>query len=128
MRIPLLILTQKQSTLNRPVWYVLVRILLEPIEKKISLIFQLCFVSVCSLRKLPLEKVKTKFQSRCKIVFIYNFVPFIFFGFLDNCLMILFGDAIEVFLGVHLGIGTMACAGFGTISFKLLKILTDNID
>lgn len=61
------------------------------------------------------KAVNTKPPSmgRCKIVFIYNFVPFIFFGFLDNCLMILFGDAIEVFLGVHLGIGTMACAGFG---------------
>ena len=75
--------------------------------------------TVCSsfihfVRNLLQLKVTTKFQGRCKIVFIYNFVPFIFFGFLDNCLMILFGDAIEVFLGVHLGIGTMACAGFGT--------------
>merc|ERR1739838_143806 len=39
------------------------------------------------------KAVNTKPPSmgRCKIVFIYNFVPFIFFGFLDNCLMILFG-------------------------------------
>lgn len=60
----------------------------------------------------PKERT-TPSMARCKIVFIFNFVPFIFFGFLDNCLMILFGDAIEVFLGVHVGIGTMACAGFG---------------
>ena len=40
-------------------------------------------------------------------------MPFIFFGFLDNFLMILFGDAIEMFLSTKFPISTMACAGLG---------------
>jgi len=54
-------------------------------------------------------------RSRCQIVFIYNFVPFVFFGFLDNFLMILFGDAIEGLLSTSFPLSTMACAGLGNL-------------
>lgn len=42
-------------------------------------------------------------------------VPFIGFGFADNLIMILAGDAIDATLGVALGLTTMAAAGFGNL-------------
>jgi hypothetical protein len=40
-------------------------------------------------------------------------IPFVAFGFIDNSLMIVFGEAIDMKLGVFLGCSTMACAGLG---------------
>lgn len=42
-------------------------------------------------------------------------VPFIGFGFADNLIMILAGDAIDATLGVALGLTTLAAAGFGNL-------------
>lgn len=49
------------------------------------------------------------------IVFIFNTIPFIGFGILDNGIMIVAGEYIDSTLGVMLGISTMAAAGFGNI-------------
>lgn len=43
----------------------------------------------------------------------FNGVPFIGFGFLDNFLMILSGDYIEASFGVYLCLSTMAAAALG---------------
>ena len=44
-----------------------------------------------------------------------NGVPFVGFGFADNVIMILAGDAIDKSIGVTLGISTLAAAGFGNL-------------
>ena len=49
------------------------------------------------------------------VLFIAGAVPFVGFGFLDNAIMLTAGDAIEVNLGVTLGIGTLAAAGLGNL-------------
>lgn len=46
---------------------------------------------------------------------LYSMVPFIGFGFLDNALMIIFGDYIDTTIGVAFGISTMAAAGLGNL-------------
>ena len=40
-------------------------------------------------------------------------LPYVGFGFLDNFLMIIFGEYIEIYLGLAFGITTMAAAGLG---------------
>jgi hypothetical protein len=45
----------------------------------------------------------------------FSAVPFVGFGFADNLIMILAGDAIDATLGVALGLTTMAAAGFGNL-------------
>lgn len=42
-------------------------------------------------------------------------VPFVGFGFLDNAIMILAGDAIDASLGTRLGFSMMASAALGNI-------------
>ena len=48
-------------------------------------------------------------------VFIGQTIPFIGFGFMDNCIMILAGDQIDGTLGVAFGFSTMAAAGLGNL-------------
>ncbi|KDR11249.1 hypothetical protein L798_14514, partial [Zootermopsis nevadensis] len=51
------------------------------------------------------------------IVSLYNAVPFVGFGFLDNFVMIIAGDQIEMMLGSVVVVSTMAAAALGnTIS------------
>jgi hypothetical protein len=47
------------------------------------------------------------------LVMVASGVPFIGFGFMDNVLMIVFGETIEMNLGLALGFSTMACAALG---------------
>lgn len=51
-----------------------------------------------------------------------NAVPFIGFGFADNVIMILAGDAIDSTLGVTLGISTLAAAGLGNLLSDVIGI------
>jgi hypothetical protein len=53
--------------------------------------------------------------SETKQLFVYNTLPFIGFGILDNMIMILAGEYIDQKLGAMLAISTMAAAGFGNI-------------
>ncbi|KAI0229405.1 Transmembrane protein 65 [Lamellibrachia satsuma] len=48
-------------------------------------------------------------------IFIYNGIPFIGFGFLDNALMIVAGEYIDVKICVVLGLSTMAAAAWGNL-------------
>uniref|UniRef100_A0A3Q3G9K2 Transmembrane protein 65 n=1 Tax=Labrus bergylta TaxID=56723 RepID=A0A3Q3G9K2_9LABR len=46
--------------------------------------------------------------AQLRYVLLHNALPFVGFGFLDNCIMILAGTQIELSIGVILGISTMA--------------------
>ncbi|XP_049903938.1 transmembrane protein 65-like isoform X1 [Epinephelus moara] len=48
-------------------------------------------------------------------VLLHNAIPFVGFGFLDNCIMIVAGTQIELSIGVVLGISTMAAAALGNL-------------
>uniref|UniRef100_A0A3P8PT23 Transmembrane protein 65 n=1 Tax=Astatotilapia calliptera TaxID=8154 RepID=A0A3P8PT23_ASTCA len=48
-------------------------------------------------------------------VLLHNALPFVGFGFLDNCIMIVAGTQIELSIGVVLGISTMAAAALGNL-------------
>eukprot|EP00282_Hemiselmis_andersenii_P043629 CAMPEP_0172073216 /NCGR_PEP_ID=MMETSP1043-20130122/14733_1 /TAXON_ID=464988 /ORGANISM="Hemiselmis andersenii, Strain CCMP441" /LENGTH=377 /DNA_ID=CAMNT_0012733741 /DNA_START=553 /DNA_END=1686 /DNA_ORIENTATION=+ len=48
-------------------------------------------------------------------VMVASGVPFIGFGFMDNALMICFGETIEINIGALLGLSTMACAAGGNM-------------
>lgn len=49
-------------------------------------------------------------------------IPFIGFGFLDNCIMIVAGDFIDMRIGTVLGISTMAAAALGNLISDLAGI------
>ena len=51
--------------------------------------------------------------KQLKQIAIYQAIPFIGFGFLDNLIMILAGDYIDTKIGITLGISTMTAAGLG---------------
>uniref|UniRef100_A0A3B3TJL9 Transmembrane protein 65 n=1 Tax=Poecilia latipinna TaxID=48699 RepID=A0A3B3TJL9_9TELE len=46
--------------------------------------------------------------AQLRYVLLHNAIPFVGFGFLDNCIMIVAGTQIELSIGVVLGISTMA--------------------
>lgn len=58
-----------------------------------------------------------------KLVAFVNAIPFIAFGFMDNTILILAGDAIDTSLGVMLGISTMCAAAIGNIISDVAGIL-----
>lgn len=49
-------------------------------------------------------------------------IPFVGFGFVDNAIMLLAGDAIDASLGMKLGISTLAAAGLGNLISDVLGI------
>ncbi|KAI2808323.1 hypothetical protein RDWZM_005636 [Blomia tropicalis] len=52
-------------------------------------------------------------RSQLSSLFIYHSLPYVAFGFLDNCIMIMSGDYIMATIGGHFGISTLASAGLG---------------
>lgn len=54
-------------------------------------------------------------DTQLKLYFRDNFVPFLFFGFLDNSIMLLFGDFFDSYFGVAFGITTLTAAAMGNI-------------
>ncbi|XP_070768507.1 transmembrane protein 65-like [Enoplosus armatus] len=53
--------------------------------------------------------------AQLRYVLLHNALPFVGFGFLDNCIMIVAGTQIELSIGVILGISTMAAAALGNL-------------
>ncbi|XP_034031133.1 transmembrane protein 65-like [Thalassophryne amazonica] len=53
--------------------------------------------------------------AQLRYVLLHNAIPFVGFGFLDNCIMIVAGTHIELSIGVILGISTMAAAALGNL-------------
>ncbi|KAI6236019.1 Transmembrane protein 65 [Aphelenchoides besseyi] len=58
---------------------------------------------------------KTISYKEAKDLFIFNCLPFVGFGILDNMIMILAGEYIDQSLGALLSISTMAAAALGNI-------------
>ncbi|KAM6935500.1 transmembrane protein 65-like [Lycodopsis pacificus] len=54
-------------------------------------------------------------RAELRYVLLHNAIPFVGFGFLDNCIMIVAGTHIELSIGVILGISTMAAAALGNL-------------
>ncbi|XP_076008858.1 transmembrane protein 65-like [Genypterus blacodes] len=54
-------------------------------------------------------------SDELRYVLLHNAIPFVGFGFLDNCIMIVAGTQIELSIGVVLGISTMAAAALGNL-------------
>lgn len=52
-------------------------------------------------------------REQLRALFITSFLPFVGFGFTDNTMMVLFGDAIDGTIGLALGMSTMAAAAVG---------------
>ncbi|XP_076806669.1 transmembrane protein 65-like isoform X2 [Clavelina lepadiformis] len=60
--------------------------------------------------------------EQLRLIFIFNCIPFIGFGFLDNAIMILAGEYIDFTIGAALGISTMAAAAFGNLISDLAGV------
>jgi len=54
-------------------------------------------------------------NDQLKLYFRDNFIPFMFFGFLDNSIMLLCGDFFDTYFGVAFGISTLTAAALGNI-------------
>lgn len=67
------------------------------------------------------EIPEPSFQN-LKLVFIGQAIPFVGFGFMDNALLIIAGDAIDSTLGIYLGISTLCAAAIGNIISDLAGI------
>ncbi|XP_038567821.1 transmembrane protein 65-like [Micropterus salmoides] len=60
-------------------------------------------------------KIAPPTAAQLRYVLLHNALPFVGFGFLDNCIMIVAGTQIELSIGVILGISTMAAAALGNL-------------
>ena len=62
-------------------------------------------------------------MSELRLVAVQQAIPFVGFGFMDNAILILAGDAIDTSLGVLLGISTMCAAAIGNIVSDVAGIM-----
>ncbi|XP_034064509.1 transmembrane protein 65-like [Gymnodraco acuticeps] len=60
-------------------------------------------------------EVSAPTSAELRYILLHNAIPFVGFGFLDNCIMIVAGTHIELSIGVILGISTMAAAALGNL-------------
>eukprot|EP00242_Pyramimonas_sp_CCMP2087_P003541 CAMPEP_0198231154 /NCGR_PEP_ID=MMETSP1445-20131203/115048_1 /TAXON_ID=36898 /ORGANISM="Pyramimonas sp., Strain CCMP2087" /LENGTH=299 /DNA_ID=CAMNT_0043911747 /DNA_START=335 /DNA_END=1234 /DNA_ORIENTATION=- len=67
--------------------------------------------------EMPSQRVLLK-------VALAGFVPFVGFGFIDNFMMILAGEAIEWHLGLAFGISTMTAAALGNLFSDIIGLMT----
>mmetsp|Transcript_44718 Transcript_44718/g.107911 ORF Transcript_44718/g.107911 Transcript_44718/m.107911 type:complete len:194 (+) Transcript_44718:367-948(+) len=68
------------------------------------------------------EVVEEPSYNTLKIIALGQAIPFIGFGFMDNAILIVAGDAIDTYLGVTLGISTLCAAAIGNIISDLAGI------
>nr|XP_027220271.1 transmembrane protein 65-like isoform X2 [Penaeus vannamei] len=75
-------------------------------------------------RKAEEEKTKARPPNATELrqLAVFNALPFIGFGFLDNFIMILAGDYIDLTIGTTLGISTLAAAALGNTVSDLAGI------
>ncbi|KAJ1444819.1 hypothetical protein M885DRAFT_551882 [Pelagophyceae sp. CCMP2097] len=74
------------------------------------------------LSTLAEEQMEAPTRRQLWTLALSNAVPFIGFGFADNLIMIIAGDAIDKSIGVSLGISTMAAAGIGNLLSDVVGI------
>ena len=68
------------------------------------------------------EVVKEPSFKVLRLVALTQAIPFVGFGFMDNAILIIAGDAIDTSLGVMLGISTLCAAAIGNIISDLAGI------
>lgn len=61
------------------------------------------------------------------IVALHQSIPFVGFGIMDNAILLLAGEAIDIYLGVALGISTMCAAAIGNILSDLSGVLLGTV-
>jgi GAF domain-containing protein len=62
-----------------------------------------------------------------KLIALTQSIPFVGFGFMDNAILIIAGDAIDTSLGVMLGISTMCAAAIGNIISDVAGIMMGTV-
>jgi CRP-like cAMP-binding protein len=78
--------------------------------------------AVAARQQKASAKVEPPSKAQLWRLALANGVPFVGFGFADNVIMILAGDAIDKSIGVTLGISTLAAAGFGNLLSDVVGI------
>eukprot|EP00397_Hematodinium_sp_SG-2012_P023758 GEMP01024704.1.p1 GENE.GEMP01024704.1~~GEMP01024704.1.p1 ORF type:complete len:359 (+),score=60.39 GEMP01024704.1:102-1079(+) len=71
-------------------------------------------VLAASLEHLP-DSVYEPTRKQYMLYYREAFIPFMFFGFLDNSIMLLFGDFFDFHLGMMFGITTLTAAALGNV-------------
>ncbi|CAG5090106.1 Oidioi.mRNA.OKI2018_I69.PAR.g12464.t1.cds [Oikopleura dioica] len=67
-------------------------------------------------------------RAELRKCFIHNAVPFVGFGFLDNFIMLIAGDAIESYFGTYFHISVLAAAGLGNTLSDTIGIVTGDLE
>ena len=73
------------------------------------------------------EEIPEPSMSQLRLVALNNAIPFLGFGFMDNAILIVAGDAIDTSLGVVLGISTMCAAAIGNIVSDVAGIMLGTV-
>jgi len=73
--------------------------------------------------KTNLGEVLEPTNRQLYIFAIHQAIPFVGFGIMDNAILLLAGEAIDVYLGVALGISTMCAAAIGNIISDLAGVV-----
>lgn len=72
--------------------------------------------------KVSPDSVSEPTKEQLRIVALHQAIPFVGFGFMDNSILLLSGEAIDMYLGVKLGISTMCAAALGNIISDLAGV------
>eukprot|EP00984_Skeletonema_dohrnii_P017858 scaffold8219_cov117-Skeletonema_dohrnii-CCMP3373.AAC.2 len=72
--------------------------------------------------KVSPDSVPEPTKEQLRIVALHQAIPFVGFGFMDNSILLLSGEAIDMYLGVKLGISTMCAAALGNIISDLAGV------
>ena len=72
--------------------------------------------------KVSPDSVPEPTKQELRIVALHQAIPFVGFGFMDNSILLLSGEAIDMYLGVKLGISTMCAAALGNIISDLAGV------
>jgi len=70
----------------------------------------------------PDNDVPEPTKQQLRIVALHQAIPFVGFGIMDNSILLLSGEAIDMYLGVTLGISTMCAAALGNIISDLAGV------
>ncbi|KAL7535151.1 hypothetical protein ACHAWF_005073 [Thalassiosira exigua] len=70
----------------------------------------------------PAGEVFEPSRRQLYVVAIHQGIPFVGFGIMDNAILLLAGEAIDIYLGVTLGISTMCAAAIGNIVSDLCGV------
>ena len=72
--------------------------------------------------KISPDSVPEPTKQQLRIVALHQAIPFVGFGIMDNSILLLSGEAIDMYLGVKLGISTVCAAALGNIISDLAGV------